>query len=67
MIFQNAMNNCNNSYGEVICNLDKLLFPIQRQSGSLKPHSNKYWSNKYWIKGECEEGLYFIQVYPSDS
>lgn len=42
MIFQNTVNNCNNSCWEMICNLDKKLFQVQRQSASLEPHGNEY-------------------------
>lgn len=42
MIFQNTINNCNNSYREIICNPDKELFQFQTQFTILKSHGDKY-------------------------
>lgn len=36
------MNNCNNSYEEIIFNPDKELFQFQTQSTSSKSHGNEY-------------------------
>jgi len=40
MIFQNTMNNCNNSYKETICNPDKEFF--ETQSTNSKSHGSEY-------------------------
>lgn len=46
----------------MICNLDKKLFQVQRQSASLEPHGNEYWS--IWKKGGVRrEPIFFSSTF----